>query len=159
MFNVSSAWGNSRHHKCRGNFLSIPQRMLMKWALNVCIAFSARFLWWSFGGMSWNVIWFLLIVCLKFLEHSLSSMCLFGLIPALCSWSGSSWYAQIISPDMQFFMAATRIALLVACCKSHDPTRGQGCTTSKMKSRNGISFPVETKFCFRLVLPLLVTQR
>ncbi len=47
----------------------------------------------------------------------------------------------------------------VACCKSHDPTRGQGCTTSKMKiqkqnlvsSGNKISFPrhSETKIRFR----------
>ncbi len=113
MLSLSSACGNSWHHKCKRKSLLVPQRMLMKWALKVWIAFLAWFCWWLFGRTSWNDIWFLEIVYLKSLVHSLSSMCCVGLIPALCRWSISYWYALIISPDVWFFMAATKIALLL----------------------------------------------
>ena len=46
--------GIIRHHRCRGFYggnVSIPA---MKWSLNVLMAFSASFLSFIFGGMSWS---------------------------------------------------------------------------------------------------------
>jgi hypothetical protein len=53
----------------------------------------------------------------SFLEHlgvhSLSRLCIFGVTPALQRCSTSTRHAWIISPAKQFFMASTRIALLL----------------------------------------------
>ena len=40
-------WGRSWSHRCSGKFSAVPQRMAMKWLLNVWIPFSAMFLRWS----------------------------------------------------------------------------------------------------------------
>ncbi len=87
MMRVCSAWGNNQSQRCSGKLVLVPLNMLMKWALKVEIAFSAKFLWWSCGGTSWYVVSFFLIVALNSSKHSLSVMWCLGMIPALLSRS------------------------------------------------------------------------
>ena len=112
MLRVCSAWRNRRSQRFRGNDVSAPQRIATKWSLNVWIAFSALFHQWSWGRTSWYVILLVLMASLKSLEHSLSRICCLGAIPTERSQSMSTWYVQIISPDVLFFIASTRIVLL-----------------------------------------------
>ncbi len=70
---VCLAWGSNWHQRWRGNNLSTPHKLELKWALKVWIPFSVMLQRWSWGGTSCYIIWFFLIVALNSVEHSLLS--------------------------------------------------------------------------------------
>ena len=74
MLRVCLAWRNSRSQRFNRKEVSAPQRIATKWSLNICIAFSALFSRWLWGGTSWYVMLLVLMASLKLLEHSLSSV-------------------------------------------------------------------------------------
>ena len=53
-----SACRRMQHHNFIGNLSSIPHNTDTKWSLKTCIAFSAIFLLWSWGGTNWYSILF-----------------------------------------------------------------------------------------------------
>ena len=77
---VSSVCGSSWSHICIGNHLLIPDRIVMKWILSVCIAFSVMLHW----CMCWGTFhkWFLLVWCVG--QNCQSPWCLIWVVWGKC---------------------------------------------------------------------------
>ena len=66
---------------------------------------------WPWGGTSWYYIPFFSIAILKSSEHSLSKMCIFGMIRDFFNQPTRIWYICTNSPNVQILNCSARIAL------------------------------------------------
>ena len=109
MFNVCSAWCYNWSHKCMGKVLFTWDIMVMKWFLNMQIAFLAALYWCMLGETFSHLMLFCLIVLRNLPDALLLRMCFLTGIPLSFKCYMILWYALHVSPHVHVFMVSTRM--------------------------------------------------